>query len=130
MAVGAKFCCTGTLAGTRFQARSGDCVALYAPGMDVLGASRSPAKTELVMASSPVVAPAIVAGVAATFLSAFPAASPNEVLRPGGNFAIHICNERVTFMNCKRCSGVQGSAGCIHTQCNKIEWVSSGTSGL
>eukprot|EP00892_Ulva_mutabilis_P007156 jgi/Ulvmu1/4812/UM020_0097.1 len=70
---------SGSVGGRRFEARTGDCVALYAPGTDVLGPSRSPATSELVMVSSPVIAPAVVAGVAATYLSVFPAAGPDEV---------------------------------------------------
>lgn len=52
---------------------------LYAPGTDVLGPRQSPASSELVMVSSSVIAPAIVAGVAATYLSVFPSARPREV---------------------------------------------------
>lgn len=48
--------------------------------MGVIGPRRSPASSELAMVSSPVIAPAIVAGVAATFLSALPTANPEQVL--------------------------------------------------
>jgi hypothetical protein len=54
-------------------------VHMYAPGKDVLGPARSPATSELVRATSPVLAPALVAGAAAIYVDAFPAASASEV---------------------------------------------------
>lgn len=69
----------GVAAGRPFRARRGGCVDIVAPGQGVLAPAQSPARAQVVRATSPVAAAGLVAGVVALYIDAFPAARPAEV---------------------------------------------------
>jgi hypothetical protein len=69
------FQCTGTLGEVSFSARSGPCVDVYAPGVGVMMPARSPRTSDYVMVTSPVIAPALAAGVMALYLQDNPTAT-------------------------------------------------------
>jgi hypothetical protein len=69
----------GSINGRPYAAREGKCVAFFAPGANIVGPARSPARAGSVRATSPVLAPAVAAGVATVYVASFPLTSPPEV---------------------------------------------------